>query len=217
MAAALNVPSDQAPPAARRRLSVGRRREEIIAAALELLSRRSPAEVSIDEVAVAAGASRALVYHYFGTKEKLYTAALRAAAAELTARLAPAVTGGGTPRRRLEAAVHGFVDYASAHAAGFVALLHGAPGYLSGDAAELMDSVRGAVLALLVDNLGISSPDAAVRMTLRGWIAAAEASVLDWLEHRDIPADELERLLVEQLRAVLGVIGIGRAGAARRR
>jgi AcrR family transcriptional regulator len=217
VAAASNVSNNQSPPAARRRLPVGRRREEIIAAALDLLSRNSPAEVSIDDVAVAAGASRALVYHYFGTKEKLYTAALRAAAAELTARLAPAVAGGGTPRRRLEAAVHGFVDYANAHAAGFVALLHGAPGYQSGDAAELMDTVRGAVLALLVDNLGISEPDATVRMTLRGWIAAAEASVLDWLEHHDIPSEEVERLLVEQLRAVLGVIGIRRAGSARKR
>src|SRR5262249_52259078 len=74
-------------PAPRRRLSVDRRRDELIEAALDLLSQRGPEEVSVDDVAQAAGASRALVYHYFGTKQELYAAALSKAAAELTRRL----------------------------------------------------------------------------------------------------------------------------------
>src|SRR4051794_17797661 len=60
----------------RRRLSVDERRDELIAAALELFSNRQPEDISIDEVADAAGASRALVYHYFGGKQELYLAAL---------------------------------------------------------------------------------------------------------------------------------------------
>src|SRR5436305_732256 len=59
----------------RRRLSVAERRDELIAAALDLFSHRSPEDVSIDDVAEAAGASRALVYHYFGGKQELYVAA----------------------------------------------------------------------------------------------------------------------------------------------
>ncbi|MGH3344990.1 MAG: TetR/AcrR family transcriptional regulator, partial [Carbonactinosporaceae bacterium] len=63
----------------RRRLSVDRRREEIIACALELFSHHPAEHVSIDDVAEAAGASRALVYRYFGSKPDLYVAALRSA------------------------------------------------------------------------------------------------------------------------------------------
>jgi len=80
-------------PAPRRRLSVDRRRDELIEAALDLLSKRGPEEVSVDDVAQAAGASRALVYHYFGTKQDLYAAALSKAAAELTRRLSQVEPG----------------------------------------------------------------------------------------------------------------------------
>lgn len=60
-----------------------------MAAALELFSTRDAEDVSIDDVASAAGASRALVYHYFGGKQELYVAALKSAAAQLEARLRP--------------------------------------------------------------------------------------------------------------------------------
>ena len=47
--------------------------------------------------ASAAGASRALVYHYFGGKQELYVAALKSAAGQLESRNC-ARTGGGRPR-----------------------------------------------------------------------------------------------------------------------
>ncbi|MEV4887949.1 helix-turn-helix domain-containing protein, partial [Nonomuraea sp. NPDC055795] len=58
-----------------------------MAAALELFSKRDAEDVSIDDVASAAGASRALVYHYFGGKQELYVAALKSAAQQLESRL----------------------------------------------------------------------------------------------------------------------------------
>lgn len=82
--------------AARRRLSVGERRDELINAALELLSSRAATEVSMDDVAASAGASRALIYHYFGSKQELYLEALHRAAGDLTALLHP----GGAGRTR---------------------------------------------------------------------------------------------------------------------
>ncbi|MGQ4422679.1 helix-turn-helix domain-containing protein, partial [Streptomyces violaceoruber] len=47
----------------RRRMGVEERRQQLIGVALDLFSRRSPDEVSIDEIASAAGISRPLVYH----------------------------------------------------------------------------------------------------------------------------------------------------------
>src|SRR5690349_6802608 len=67
----------------RRRLSVDERREQLIAVALELFSLRPPEEVSIDDIAAAAGASRPLVYHYFPGKQALYEESLRRAGKEL--------------------------------------------------------------------------------------------------------------------------------------
>lgn len=70
----------------RRRMGVDERRQQLIGVALELFSHRAPDEVSIDEIAAAAGISRPLVYHYFPGKQSLYEAALRRAADELAVR-----------------------------------------------------------------------------------------------------------------------------------
>lgn len=195
-------------PAPRRRLSVDRRRDELIEAALDLLSRRGPDEVSVDDVAQAAGASRALVYHYFGTKQELYAAALSKAAAELTRRLSQ-VEPDDTPLERLDRAVRAFVEFAEAHSAGFVALLGGSAAYGNGGESQaLVASVEQTVYELLVQGLGEPAPvDPTVRMTLRCWVAAAEAGVLDWLRHRDVAREEVERLLIVQLGALLMSIG----------
>lgn len=195
-------------PAPRRRLSVDRRRDELIEAALDLLSKRGPEEVSVDDVAQAAGASRALVYHYFGTKQDLYAAALSKAAAELTRRLSQ-VEPGDTPLERLDRAVRAFVAFADAHSAGFVALLGGSAAYGSGtDSAELVHSVENTVYELLVEGLDEPLPvDPLVRMTLKCWVAAAETGVLDWLKHRDMEREEIERQLIVQLGALLMAIG----------
>ncbi|CAM5726682.1 hypothetical protein SBADM41S_09135 [Streptomyces badius] len=73
------------PRATYRRLSVEERRAQLLLAALGLFAHRAPDEVSLDEVAVAAGVSRPLVYRYFpGGRQQLYEAALGSAADELT-------------------------------------------------------------------------------------------------------------------------------------
>ncbi|WP_236669494.1 helix-turn-helix domain-containing protein, partial [Streptomyces antimycoticus] len=82
---AAESPAAARPPAARRgsyrRLSVEARRAELLTAALGLFAHRAPEDVSLDDVALAAGASRPLVYRYFpGGKQQLYEAALRSAA-----------------------------------------------------------------------------------------------------------------------------------------
>jgi hypothetical protein len=44
-----------------------------------------------------------------------------------------------------------------------------------------------------------------LRATLRSWIASVETAGLDWLEHRDLERPALERMLVDQMVALLGV------------
>ena len=52
-------------------------RDRILASARELFSRNGIGNTSIRAVAAAAGVDSALVHHYFGTKEKLFGAAVR--------------------------------------------------------------------------------------------------------------------------------------------
>ncbi|MEV4018476.1 TetR/AcrR family transcriptional regulator [Nonomuraea angiospora] len=188
---------------ARRRLSVDRRREELMAAALELFSTRDAEDVSIDDVASAAGASRALVYHYFGGKQELYVAALRSAAEQLESRLRP--HEGGRPLEELGSGLRRYFDFVEEHAAGFAALLRGGPANRAGEIGEIVDGVRQRLFRLILKQMRVDEASPVLRTTLRSWIASVETAGLDWLEHRDIERPTLEKMLVDHMVALLGV------------
>jgi len=185
----------------RRRLSVDERREELLNAALELFGHRRAADVSIDDVAAAAGASRALVYHYFGSKEELYVAALRTAANRMDVLLEPPAEG--KPLDRLSIVLSRYFDFVEEHADGFAALLRSGPGAREGEIGRIVDHVRSLLINRLLDGLGVSEPWPVLRVTLRSWIASVETAGLDWLEYRDMPRPQLEELLVAQMVALL--------------
>ncbi|MEV7965807.1 TetR/AcrR family transcriptional regulator [Sphaerisporangium sp. NPDC088356] len=174
-----------------------------MAAALELFSKHDAEDVSIDDVATAAGASRALVYHYFGGKQELYVAALRSAAEELQDRLRP--VNGGTAIEGLAAGLTRYFDFVEDHAAGFAALLRGGPANRAGEVGEIVEGVRRRLFKMIMNQMQVSEPTPVLRTTLRSWIASVETAGLDWLESRDIERPTLERLLVDQMVALLGV------------
>ncbi|MFJ2033886.1 TetR/AcrR family transcriptional regulator [Streptosporangium sp. NPDC087985] len=200
-AAKQDTPVAEGTRPARRRLSVDQRREELMAAALELFSKRDAEGVSIDEVASAAGASRALVYHYFGGKQELYVAALKSAAAQLEARLRPMESG--CPLDELASGLRRYFDFVEEHAAGFAALLKGGPASRSGEIGGIVDSVRNRLFRLVMRQIGVHEPGPVLRITLRSWMASVETAGLDWLEHRDLERTELEGMLVGQMVALL--------------
>ncbi|GAA2110244.1 TetR/AcrR family transcriptional regulator [Actinomadura alba] len=189
----------------RRRLSVAERRDELIEASLQLFSHRSPENVSIDDVAVAAGASRALVYHYFGGKQELYIAALRSAAGQLSDLLEPPTEG--RPIDRLRISLSRYFDFVEDHAAGYTTLLRGGPANRSDEVGEIIDGVRQLLLDRILLALGGDDPGPILRITLRCWMALVETAALDWLERRDVPRAQLERLLVDQYVVLLHVAG----------
>jgi AcrR family transcriptional regulator len=177
----------------------------LIAAALELFSSRPPETISIDDVAAAAGASRALVYHYFGGKHELYVAALKSAATQLSNLLEPPAEG--RPLEKLTLSLHRYFDFVEDHAAGFVALLRGGPANRSGEIGEIVDGIRQLLLTRILHEMGVAEPGPVLRLTMRSWLASVETAGLDWLERRDLPRDKLEQLLIDQQVVLLRVAG----------
>ncbi|SDN72280.1 TetR/AcrR family transcriptional regulator, partial [Allokutzneria albata] len=184
--------------ATRRRLPVAQRRDEIVAAAQRLFGTRPTEDVTIEAIAAAAGASRALVYRYFGGKQQLYLHALLAAVDDLARVIEPPP---GPPLSRLRFAVSGYLDFAERHAHGYVALVRGATH--SAEAAEIVDRTRELIAELAFEGLELDRSQPRPRLLLVGWVAAAEAMTLHWLEHREIARDDLAKLLIENLLAVL--------------
>ncbi|GAA2748094.1 TetR/AcrR family transcriptional regulator [Kitasatospora cinereorecta] len=179
------------------------RREQLIAVALELFSNHAPEDVSIDDIAAAAGASRPLVYHYFPGKQALYEESLRRAGEELSGRFEEPAEG--PLSERLLRVMGRYLDFVQSHAAGFTALLRGGSVVAGPNAGAVIDQVRLAAAEQILHHLDLPEPSPALRRTVRAWIANAEISSLDWLADRSVPAEELQLQLVQELVAALAV------------
>ncbi|MFJ3910197.1 TetR family transcriptional regulator [Streptomyces sp. 2132.2] len=187
----------------RRRMGVEERRQQLIGVALELFSHRSPDDVSIDEIAAAAGISRPLVYHYFPGKLSLYEAALRRAADELAQRFVEPKEGPlGARLLRVMGRFFAFVDD---HGPGFSALMRGGPAVGSNRTNAMIDEVRQAAYEQIVTHIGIEDPPARLQLVVRSWVSLAESTALIWLEGRKIPRAELELQLVHDFAALAAV------------
>ncbi|MFJ1579353.1 TetR/AcrR family transcriptional regulator [Streptomyces sp. NPDC088182] len=196
-----------------RRLNVEERRTQLLDAALGLFAHRAPEEVSLDDVAVAAGVSRPLVYRYFsGGKQQLYEEALRSAADELERCFTePPV---GPPTERLGRVLDRYLAFVDQHDTGFSALLRGGSVCETSRTSAIVDEVRRAAAEQILLHLGTgdgmgdgtAAPGARLRMLVRTWIAAVESASLIWLDEEKRPAaDELRDWLVDHLIALLVV------------
>ncbi|GAV42194.1 TetR/AcrR family transcriptional regulator [Streptomyces acidiscabies] len=195
------------PPAvpAYRRLSVEERRSQLLDSALTLFAHRAPEEVSLDDVAEAAGVSRPLVYRYFpGGKQQLYEAALRSAAEELQQCFDEPLEG--PVLDRLGRALDRYLGFVDGHDTGFSALLQGGSVVETSRTTATVDEVRRAAAEHIYRHLDVTDPGPRLRMTVRMWITAVEAASLIWLdEGKQPPLAELRDWLVEQFVAVLTV------------
>ena len=187
----------------RRRMGVEERRQQLIGVALDLFSRRSPDEVSIDEIASAAGISRPLVYHYFPGKLSLYEAALRRASDDLAARFEEPREG--PLGARLLRVMGRYFDFVDEHGPGFSALMRGGPAVGSSTTNALVDSVRQAAYVQILSHLDVTDPPARLELIVRSWISLAESTALIWLDGRRIPRAELEAQLVHDFAALVAV------------
>ncbi|MFF2652887.1 TetR/AcrR family transcriptional regulator [Streptomyces sp. NPDC058045] len=186
-----------------RRLSVEARRGQLLDAALSLFAHRSPDDVSLDDVAEAAGVSRPLVYRYFpGGKQQLYEAALHSAADLLRQCFAEPAEGPLT--ERLLHALDRYLAFVDGHGTGFAALLHGGSVVGTSRTSAIVDGVRRAAAEQILGHLGVPEPGAHLGMAVRTWISSVEAASLIWLdEGKRLPAAELRDWLVEQFVAQL--------------
>lgn len=183
----------------RRRLTVADRRRELLRACLELIGTRPWDEVSMADVARAAGSSKPLLYHYFSTKSELYLAAVRTAADEL--RTASTPSPGLTPYRALHEALVAHVEWIDGNAGAYRAVLQGG---LSADpdVQAIIEESRADVVARLAQGFGLRRVSPTQRTVMRGWVGFLEGACLDWLDSSDLSKQDLVRILAASVRAI---------------
>ncbi|CAN5634036.1 TetR/AcrR family transcriptional regulator [soil metagenome] len=198
------------PPATRTRRTPEARRAQLIELGLELLAgRTSLDDLPMDELAAAAGISKGLVFHYFGSKRDFQLAVAEAAADEFFAVTEP------DPAldldAQLESSIEAFVTYVRDHRDVYVNLVRGAS---SGDAAmrALFDRSRGRFVDRILERLGqVQDPSPLLRLAVRGWVALAEELAVAWADDPGVDGTELRILLSDSL---AHVVLVGLTGSA---
>ncbi len=171
--------------------------------ALRLFADQPPELVSPDDVARAAGVSRALFYRYFTGVHELRVAALRIVVAEVVTALTP--PDEGTLLDQVRFALNAFLGSAQNYASAYVALLRTGSVIATEETNELVDGVRRQVMRIVVQRLRVGGPPSPMfELTLRSWFAVVEVSSVAWLTGSSgLARERLEAWLVDQLVGML--------------
>src|SRR3954471_24195989 len=151
-------------------------------------------------IAREAGISKALLYHYFPSKDEFFRAALTEAATELAQRTAPDESL--PAEEQLRASTRAFVDWIGERGPAYMKLLQsiGAVPELR----ETMTGIRDFTSTRILDGLVPENERTpAKRAAVRAWLWFMDGVLLDWIEHGDRDADAVSEQLVDSLVALL--------------
>ena len=205
-----------------RRLAPDERRAQILRAADEIFRAHPYDEVSLDSIAEAAGITRGLINHHFGTKRELYVEVVRRLM-RIPELPVPAFVQGATSRSRLDESIGGWLDAIERNRDLYLAAI-AVTGSADPEIGAIVDDARETAAQRLAEVIGLGpAPDLspAHMGLLRTWEALAEGAVRQWLEYDRLSRDQVHVLMVETAaRASEGLLDellavIGERAAAR--
>jgi AcrR family transcriptional regulator len=183
-----------------KRLDVDERRAQLLELGTRLFAEHSYEDLSMARIAREAGISKALLYHYFPSKEEFFRAALGEAAAELVRRTVPDESL--PPLEQVRASTRAFVEWIGDRGQAYAKLLQSV-----GAVPELRDTmtqIRDFTSARILEGL-VPEPERtpAKRAAVRGWLWFMDGVLLDWIEHGDREAVDVAAGLVDSLLGLL--------------
>lgn len=189
----------------RSRLEHDQRREQILACARRIFAERHYESVSGAEIARAAGVSRALLNHYFGTKRDLHLAVLRSML-EVPPVPVPAYVEGCTVEDRVSQSVEGWLELVSRNAETWLAAIGVAGGGADEELERVVDESRDRAVARIAEVCGfgpVVRDNPAVHGVLRGFSGLAEATTREWLRHGRLTRRQVHVLLESALLRII--------------
>jgi AcrR family transcriptional regulator len=189
----------------RTRLTPEERRAQLVALGVAALADSPLEDVTIEVLSEQAGVSRALVFHYFGSKQGLHHAIVMTARDSMlrATDLRPELP----PLDRLRDTLERVVGFVREHPATFYSLVRGAASG-SLEVRELVDEARQAQADRVVSVfVALGEEDSLrLRIALRAWVAMAEQELVDAGLRTDIPADEIVDLLLATAEATANAV-----------
>jgi AcrR family transcriptional regulator len=177
------------------RLQVDQRRRQLLDAGAELFARFSYDELSMAKIARAVGISKALLYHYFPSKQAYFQATLEQAAVELAETVQP--NPDLPPIEQLMTSLDAYLGWIERNADAYAKLITSVGAVP--EVRELVERVRNETADRILQGISPEGAKPPLRAAVRGWMWFMDGAILDWIEHRDIERERLQGLLLGTL------------------
>src|SRR4051812_9346739 len=187
------------------RLEPAQRREQILDAASALFAERSYDEVSVEDIARAAGVARGLVHHYFGGRNDVYVALLERLGAQREQQLRSPV--GRSARARVADTVSRWLDWTEANRTIWLATIAHGEDIADPEVRRVVeDLVRRAVALLTTFHADIAEDSPRLRYALECWTGLNRAATRRWLRG-EATREATHELLASTLEHILRTFG----------
>ncbi|HWA52669.1 MAG TPA: TetR/AcrR family transcriptional regulator [Solirubrobacterales bacterium] len=175
-----------------RRLDVDERRRQLLERGAELFTSHPYDELSMSKIAAEVGISKALLYHYFPSKQAYFEATLSAWAEQLREQTEP--DPDLPPVEQLKGSLDAFLALVAENAIAYKNLMRSAAGVA--EIRELIEEVRLQTAQRILEALYEQEAPPKARTAVNGWLWFMDGACLNWIEHRDIEREELRDLLL---------------------
>lgn len=199
------------------RLDRDERREQILLCAHQLFETNNFSAVSTVEIAEAAGVTRGLLHHYFGTKRELYLEVVREMV-RLPELPLPVDAAGRTVEDVLDESVAMWLDRVQENKRTWLAAVGGEGLGSDPEVESIVERARETVATQLLVVLGIETePERSPELfaVIRAFGAMAEGATAEWLRRGRLDRDQVHTLLTRTLLAMVRDVfpGIAADGA----
>jgi AcrR family transcriptional regulator len=178
------------------RMQVDDRRRQLLELGAGLFATHSFGELSMARIAREAGISKALLYHYFPSKQDFFVATLQQGAQEIARRTEP--DPDLPPLEALAKSLDAFLGWIEENETAYRKLMESVGSVPEVQA--LIDQIRDGTSQRILDGLAAgAAPPPKLRTAVRAWLWFIDGAILDWLDNRDLTRTELGDLLLGTL------------------
>ena len=175
------------------------RRVQILHVAADLFGERPYSEVSVNDIAEAAGVARGLMHHYFGSKRELYLEVVR-----LSARLPRVDVAAGEDTSADELwprAVDGFLGMIGRNPDLWLASVTVGGAERDDEVAAILDEAREILADQTLVAIGLDdrADDPIVRAFVRAWGGFVQELTIEWLGRRRLDEHRVRAAMVATL------------------
>lgn len=164
------------------RLPAARRRRQLLDVALRVFAERGFHDASMNDIAIAAGVTKPVLYQHFASKRELFAELLTDVGRDLQETITKSVTAAETPREMVELGFSAYFTYVDRHRDAF-RLFYGGTMARDAEFAEVVNLTESAVADLVADLIEIEGLSAEQRRVLgHGIVGMIEGASIHWLE-----------------------------------